>query len=88
MPQSTGVLPAAICLRASSTRATVGCTLNPSGTVVSGSASRCSSARGTWVSAASVHFAPRNGAQSTANLLLKFDSTGLTVCWPASSVSR
>ena len=88
MPQSTASLPAAICLRASITRPTVGCTVKPSGTVVTRSARRLSSSNGTLVSAASVHFAPRNGAQSTANLDLKFDSTGLTDCWPASSVSR
>ena len=82
MPQSTGTLPAAICLRASMTRATVGCSLKPSGAVVTLSESLCSSASGTCVSAASVHFEPRNGAQSTANFDLKFDSTGLTVCLP------
>ena len=88
MPQSTGSLPSAICLRLSITRSTVGCTLKPSGTAVSLSANLCSSASGTCVSAASVHFELRNGAQSTANLLLKLESTGLTVCWPASSMAR
>ncbi len=77
MPQSSGSLPCAICCAPAMTRSTAGCSLKPSGTVVTRSASRFSSSSGTWVSAASVHFEPRNGAQSTANCGLKFDSTGL-----------
>ena len=70
------------------TRPTVGWSLKPSGTEVSFSESLRSSSSGTCVSAWSVHLELRNGAQSIANLLLKFESTGLTVCFPASSVSR
>ena len=86
MPQSTGCLPAAICLRASITRD--GRMQRNWPAAVTRSPRRWSSSIGTCVSAASVHFAPTNGAQSTANLDLKFEGTGLTVCWPASSVSR
>ena len=88
MPQSTGCLPAAICLRASITRPTVGCTGTRPARRSPGRRGAEHLSIGTCVSAASVHFAPTNGAQSTANLDLKFESTGLTVCWPASSVSR
>ena len=56
--------------------------------VVMRSARRLSSASGSAVSAASVHFLPRNGAQSTAYLLLKLVSTGSTVCLPASIAAR
>ena len=55
---------------------------------MSRTASRSSSFIGTDVSAASVHFAPRNGVQSIAYLRWKLDSTGLEVCRPSSSACR
>ena len=48
----------------------------------------CISASGSAVSAASVHLRLRNGAQSTAYLLLKLVSTGSAVCLPASIAAR
>ena len=51
-------------------------------------ASRFNSAKGTAVSAASVHLRFRNGIQSTAYLFLKLEMTGSTVCLPASIASR
>ncbi len=88
MPQSSICFPCPISRRAFITRSTDGCSLNPSGAVVRRTARRSSSLIGTAVSAASVHFAPMNGAQSTAYLRWKFDSTGLEVCRPSSSACR
>ena len=70
MPQSTGTSPRPIAARSASTLSTSGWTLKLAGTFVIRSASRFSSASGNAVSAASVHFLPRNGFQSTAYLLL------------------
>jgi hypothetical protein len=76
MPQSTLISPRPMAARSASTFSTSGCTLKLSGMVVTRSARRLISASGSAVSAASVHFLPRKGAQSTAYLLLKLVSTG------------
>ena len=88
MPQSTLISPRPIAARSASTFSTSGCTLKLPGTVVMRSARRLISASGSAVSAASVHLRFRNGAQSTAYLLLKLVSTGSPVCLPASSAAR
>ena len=88
MPQSTLISPRPIAARSASTFSTSGWTLKLLGMVVMRSASRLISASGSAVSALSVHFLPRNGAQSTAYLLLKLVSTGSTVCLPASNAAR
>ncbi len=88
MPQSRFNSPRPIAARSPNTFSTSGWTLTPSGTVVMRVASRFNSASGTAVSAASVHFRFRNGIQSTAYLLLKFEITGSTVWRPASIASR
>ena len=58
------------------------------GKVVIRSAKRFHSGMGMAVSAASVHFLPKNGDQSTVNLVLKLVSTGSEVCFPASKAAR
>ena len=88
MPQSTLISPRPIAARSASTFSTSGCTLKLPGTVVMRSARRLISASGSAVSAASVHLRLRNGAQSTAYLLLKLVSTGSPVCLPSSSAAR
>ncbi len=88
MPQSSGCSPRAIFARSAMTFSTSGCGLKPAGSVVMRWPMRFSSAIGTAVSALSVHLRFRNGSQSTAYLLLKFDSTGSTVSRPASIAAR
>ena len=88
MPQSTLTSPRPMAARSSSTFLTSGCGVKSSGTVVMRSARRFHSASGMAVSAASVHFLPRKGAQSTAYLLLKLVSTGSKVFLPASIAAR
>ena len=77
-PSRPAACPRPSALRASMTRSTRGCSLKPSGTVVSllgqalqlrAAARACRPRRSTSTL--------RNGAQSTANLLLKLESTGL-----------
>ena len=67
---------------------TSGCSLKPSGTWVIFSPRRFSSATGSPVSAASVHFLLRNWVQSDEKRLLWLVMTGSTVCLPASMASR
>ena len=58
------------------------------GMVLMRSAKRFHSAIGRAVSAASVHFLPKKGDQSTVNLVLKLVSTGSEVFLPVSSAAR
>jgi hypothetical protein len=88
MPQSRFISPLPMLARSFSTFSTSECSLKFSGTVVMRCARRFSSVSGTAVSAASVHFLFRNGAQSTAYLFLKSVRTGSTVCLPASIALR
>ena len=65
MPQSTGCSPAPIRRRAASTLSTVGCSLKPSGTLVTLSARRLMSLAGKVVSVGCAQWVPRNGVQSS-----------------------
>ena len=87
-PSRASARRAPIFARSATTFSTSGCGLKLAGSCVMRAPMRFSSAIGTAVSAESVHLRFRNGIQSTAYLLLKFDSTGSTVCLPASIAAR